>query len=264
MKIHFDCLFPAIEAGQILGATSTTNNTMTIARDYTTDILQNHNMTTLVISTIAIDKSVAMTTKAGLDKTAAVTQEQTTTKPGDNTSVSAIQDQMTTNIGVDQSITVIQDQTITNIDVVISTDTIQEKLTNENEMDKHAMTTIVASSSMLKEHWELPIGFLDTMHMQLQTSLHTYNKTDHQESNSTVPDLKDGLPLASILRHSVPPDIDDDKSAWVKAPVEAESAEVVGSWFALLIAGEIAFILALDINVCRQQCRKKRKMCLRR
>ena len=64
------------------------------------------------------------------------------------------------------------------------------------------------------------------------------------------------LPLVAMILHQAKPPISDEKKEWFKKPVEAKAAEVVGSWFALLIAGQLGLIIAMDVNVYRRQIRR--------
>ena len=79
---------------------------------------------------------------------------------------------------------------------------------------------------------------------------------DHNttQSNVTVPDiLRIVMPLVPFLQQSQPPDISQEKKEWFKKLVEAKAAEVVGAWFAFLIAGEIVLFIVLDINLVHEQ-----------
>ena len=74
--------------------------------------------------------------------------------------------------------------------------------------------------------------------------------TQSQPPLTTSKDLQD-IPLLVMAIHHA--DIIDEKKAWFNNPIEAKEADVVGSWFALLIAGQIGLFIAMDVNVYRKQ-----------
>ena len=69
------------------------------------------------------------------------------------------------------------------------------------------------------------------------------------ETTNTTSRLPKDLPLADYFQQMFIHTMDDEKKEYYKKPVEAKMAEVVGSWFSIFIAMEIALFIVMDIDV---------------
>ena len=155
-----------------------------------------------------------------------------------------------------------------------------ETITTPAETRTMAVTEHGFSVGPNRTHKILPEWYRDVVHRKQQNNMKNENITIETQPPLTPPKGLTGTrkdehiatqmqppfiplkgltglpPLVLILRLSQRPDISDEKKEWFKKPVEAKEAEVVGSWFALMIAGQIGLIIAMDVNTYRRHGRR--------
>ena len=125
----------------------------------------------------------------------------------------------------------------------------------ETNEDVTAITTQV-SEQPLEKRKILPEWYQDVLHRKQQNIMKEQEITTQTQLPVTPNGPKGLPPLVNILRQSQPADISHEKKAWFKKPVDAKAAEFVFTWFAMLIAGLIGVIIAMDVNVYRKQGRR--------